>query len=70
MDHDHLAPARRVVFRMENNSFTYMTDSGHKLFDVAIAWLTSSPGPTENGVPSSAGFSSTIPMSPGTSSAK
>lgn len=38
MDHDHLAPARRVFIGMENNSFTRMTDTGHKLFDAAIAW--------------------------------
>ncbi|WP_395396941.1 hypothetical protein WBP07_30210 [Novosphingobium sp. BL-8A] len=38
MDHDHLAPARRVFIGMENNSFTRMTDTGRKLFDAAIAW--------------------------------
>ncbi len=38
MDHDHLAPARRVFIGMENNSFTRMTDTGRKLFDSAIAW--------------------------------
>lgn len=38
MDHDHLAPARRVFIGMENNSFTRMTDSGHSLFDAAIRW--------------------------------
>jgi hypothetical protein len=38
MDHDHLAPARRVFIGMENNSFTRMTDTGRKLFDAAIQW--------------------------------
>jgi hypothetical protein len=38
MDHDHLAPARRVFIGMENNSFSRMTDTGHKLFDAAIRW--------------------------------
>jgi hypothetical protein len=38
MDHDHLAPARRVFIGMENNSFARMTDTGHALFDAAIGW--------------------------------
>ncbi|WP_159982394.1 MULTISPECIES: hypothetical protein [unclassified Novosphingobium] len=38
MDHDHLAPARRVFIGMENNSFTRMTDTGRALFDAAIHW--------------------------------
>lgn len=38
MDHDHLAPARRVFIGMENNSFTRMTDTGRMLFDAAIKW--------------------------------
>lgn len=38
MDHDHLAPARRVFIGMDNNSFDRMTDTGRKLFDAAIAW--------------------------------
>ncbi|SEI69694.1 hypothetical protein SAMN05518849_101593 [Sphingobium sp. AP50] len=38
MDHDHLAPARRVFIGMENNSFNRMTDTGRTLFDAAIQW--------------------------------
>ncbi|WP_313231489.1 hypothetical protein [Sphingobium yanoikuyae] len=38
MDHDHLAPARRVFIGMEHNSFTRMTGAGHALFDAAIRW--------------------------------
>lgn len=38
MDYDFQAPARRVFIGMENNSFTRMTDSGHRLFDAAITW--------------------------------
>jgi hypothetical protein len=38
MDHDHLAPARRVFIGMENNSFTRMNATGHALFDAAIRW--------------------------------
>jgi hypothetical protein len=38
MDHDFLAPARRVFIGMENNSFTRITDTGRKLFDATIAW--------------------------------
>ncbi|MEC3909051.1 hypothetical protein U5A82_00760 [Sphingobium sp. CR2-8] len=38
MDHDHLAPARRVFIGMENNSFTRMTQTGRRLFDAAIQW--------------------------------
>lgn len=38
MDHDFVAPARRVFIGMENNSFGRMTDTGRTLFDAAVEW--------------------------------
>jgi hypothetical protein len=38
MNHDFLAPARRVFIGMDNATFSRMTDNGHRLFDAAVAW--------------------------------
>jgi hypothetical protein len=38
MDYEMLAPARRVMFFMSNDSFTNLSSSGQRLFDAAIDW--------------------------------
>jgi hypothetical protein len=38
MDYETLAPARRVMFFMSNDSFTNLSESGHQLFDAAVDW--------------------------------
>lgn len=38
MDHEFLAPARRVFIGMDNNTFSQMTGNGRKLFDAAVVW--------------------------------
>ncbi|HKR42589.1 MAG TPA: hypothetical protein VJU59_23440, partial [Paraburkholderia sp.] len=38
MDYETLAPARRVMFFMSNDSFTNLSQSGQQLFDAAIDW--------------------------------
>lgn len=41
MDHDFLAPARRVFIGLDNNTFDHLTDNGRKLFDAAVRWSLS-----------------------------
>ena len=36
MDHDFLAPARRIFLGLDNDTFTYLTDEGRKFFDAAV----------------------------------
>jgi hypothetical protein len=38
MDYETLAPARRVMFFMSNDSFANLSSSGQRLFDAAIDW--------------------------------
>ncbi|WP_244120591.1 hypothetical protein [Burkholderia gladioli] len=38
MDYESLAPARRVMFFLDNETFTNLSDSGLKLFDAAVDW--------------------------------
>lgn len=38
MDYEALAPARRVMFFMSNDSFANLSQSGQQLFDAAIDW--------------------------------
>ena len=38
MDYESLAPARRVMFFLDNESFDNLSPSGLKLFDAAVAW--------------------------------
>ncbi|PUZ27315.1 hypothetical protein DCM91_08305 [Chitinophaga costaii] len=38
MDYDFLAPARRVMFCLNNATFPFLTKDGLKLFDAAVAW--------------------------------
>ncbi|BCG00920.1 hypothetical protein PPGU19_054880 [Paraburkholderia sp. PGU19] len=38
MDYETLAPARRVMFFMSNDSFSNLSQSGQQLFDAAIDW--------------------------------
>jgi len=38
MDYETLAPARRVMFFMSNDSFANLSSAGQRLFDAAIDW--------------------------------
>ncbi|QES88438.1 hypothetical protein [Rhizosphaericola mali] len=38
MDYDFLAPARRTMFLLNNETFPYLTKDGLRLFNAAIAW--------------------------------
>lgn len=38
MDYDFLAPARRVMFCLDNATFPFLTKDGLKLFNAAVAW--------------------------------
>lgn len=40
MDYETLAPARRVMFFMSNDSFPNLQQPGQRLFDAAIDWAT------------------------------
>ncbi|ABF10866.1 hypothetical protein [Cupriavidus metallidurans] len=40
MDYESLAPARRVMFFLGNDTFTNLSGAGIKLFDAAIDWAT------------------------------
>jgi len=43
MDHESLAPARRVSFFLENETFLKLNEAGLKLFDAAIRWAVGKP---------------------------
>ncbi|WP_322044481.1 hypothetical protein [Paraburkholderia sp. J67] len=43
MDYEALAPARRVMFFMDNDSFTNLSAAGLRLFDAAIDWAARAP---------------------------
>jgi hypothetical protein len=38
MDYESLAPARRVMFFLDNDTFTNLSPAGLALFDAAIDW--------------------------------
>lgn len=38
MDYETLAPARRVMFFLDNASFTNLSEAGLRLFDAAVDW--------------------------------
>ncbi|NUE93916.1 hypothetical protein [Acinetobacter seifertii] len=40
MDYESLAPAKRLMFFLNNDTFTNLSDDGLKLFDSSIEWLT------------------------------
>ncbi|EXE48940.1 TPA: hypothetical protein PJH62_003652 [Acinetobacter nosocomialis] len=40
MDYESLAPAKRLMFFLNNDTFTNLSDDGLKLFDSSIQWLT------------------------------
>jgi hypothetical protein len=42
MDYEALAPARRVSFFLDNETFTNLSPAGLKLFDAAVDWATGS----------------------------
>ncbi|WP_310633892.1 hypothetical protein [Paraburkholderia sp.] len=41
MDYEALAPARRTMFFMDNDSFPNLSEAGLRLFDAAIDWTAS-----------------------------
>lgn len=43
MDYESLAPARRVMFFLDNETFTNLSPAGRKLFDAAVDWALTSP---------------------------
>ena len=40
MDYESLAPAKRLMFFLNNDTFTNLSDDGLNLFDASIEWLT------------------------------
>jgi hypothetical protein len=42
MDYESLAPARRVMFFLDNETFTNLSPAGLKLFDAAVDWAMGS----------------------------
>lgn len=42
MDYESLAPARRVMFFLDNDTFTNLSPSGTRLFDAAVDWASGS----------------------------
>ncbi len=38
MDYETLAPARRVMFFLDNDTFTNLSPAGVALFDAAVDW--------------------------------
>ena len=38
MDYESLAPARRIMFFLDNASFTNLSEAGLRLFDAAVDW--------------------------------
>ncbi|NUU04010.1 hypothetical protein [Herbaspirillum robiniae] len=42
MDYESLAPARRVMFFLDNETFTNLSPSGLRLFDAAVDWAMGS----------------------------
>ena len=42
MDYESLAPARRVMFFLDNETFPNLSNAGLKLFDAAVDWAMGS----------------------------
>lgn len=49
MAYDHVAPARRLLFPLDNPAFDQLTPSGLALYDAAVLWLISPPETGGNG---------------------
>ncbi len=45
MDYESLAPARRVMFFLGNDTFTNLSGAGIRLFDAAVDWAMARPQP-------------------------
>lgn len=43
MDYESLAPAKRLMFFLNNETFTNLSEDGLKLFDASIQWLLDQP---------------------------
>lgn len=43
MDYESLAPARRVMFFLDNDTFTNLSPAGLRLFDAAVDWAVAGP---------------------------
>lgn len=43
MDYESLAPARRVMFFLDNDTFTNLSPAGLRLFDAAVDWAVEKP---------------------------
>jgi hypothetical protein len=43
MDYESLAPARRVMFFLDNETFTNLSPAGGQLFDAAVDWALTTP---------------------------
>lgn len=43
MDYEALAPARRVMFFLDNETFPNLSPAGFKLFDAAVDWAVAAP---------------------------
>jgi hypothetical protein len=43
MAYDHIAPARRLLFPLDNDAFDDLTDDGLALYDAAVLWSISPP---------------------------
>ncbi|NGZ84792.1 hypothetical protein [Duganella aceris] len=43
MDYEALAPARRVMFFLDNETFGNLSPAGRKLFDAAVDWALAAP---------------------------
>lgn len=39
MDYESLAPAKRLMFFLENDTFNNLSESGLQLFDASVAWM-------------------------------
>lgn len=43
MDYESLAPAKRLMFFLNNETFTNLSEDGLKLFDASLQWLLDQP---------------------------
>ncbi|MCJ2096489.1 hypothetical protein MKK67_28870 [Methylobacterium sp. J-072] len=47
MDYESIAPARRTMFLLDNETFGSLTGAGLALFDAAVDWTAGTPRPAE-----------------------
>ena len=47
MDYESIAPARRTMFLLDNETFGNLTPAGIALFDAAVDWTLEKPSPTQ-----------------------